>query len=516
MCTDLSTNIDINIDNSNQALVFLRFNIGVQRYCKNPTLEIESQKKHKNGQKFPVVPKFCYFCIFITINNMAKGTTNSADLLYAVNDRPVLKDAIVAAIQHLFAVLVAIVTPALIVSSALNLDIQQKNTLVATSLIMSGVATFVQCKRFGRIGCGLLCVQGTSFSFIGPIIAIGQIGGLPAVFGAIIAGAPVEMLVSVSFRYLRKIITPLVSGVVITLIGLCLIKVGILSCGGGSMSDANFASMQNLGVAFLVFVCVIIFNSSHNRYLRMCSILMGIVIGYVVAFLLGMVDVSALSTTGSYHFTVPIPFREGVQFSFSSFLAIAIVFLVTAIEATGDVTANSMLSGLPIEGDDYMKRVSGGVMADGFCSMISGMFGGFPNSIFAQNNGIIQLTGVASRYVGYFIALMLVLLGFFPGISMIFTLMPSPVLGGATLLMFGSVAAAGIRILSSQELDRSAILIIAASLSLGIGVEMVPDILSKMPESVRTVFGSGITTGGITAILSNILFQAVKALKQKK
>lgn len=181
--------------------------------------------------------------------------------------------------------------------------------------------------------------------------------------------------------------------------------------------------------------------------------------------------------------------------------------MITAIEAYGDITANSLISGEPVEGEKFIKRASGGIFADGFNSMLAGIFNSFPNSIFAQNNGMIQLTGVASRYVGYYIAAFLIVLGLFPVVGLLFSLMPEPVLGGATLLMFGTVAAAGIRIIAAQKIDRKAILVMALSFSLGLSVELVPDILSQMPDSVKGVFASGITTGGLAAILSNAIIR---------
>ena len=436
---------------------------------------------------------------------MEEKAEHPKGLIYGIYDRPPLRDTLFAALQHLLAIFVAIITPALIIAKAMNLDLALTGFLVSMSLFISGVATFIQCKKFGRIGCGLLCVQGTSFSFIGPIIAIGNAGGLPLIFGACIMGAPVEMIVSFTFKYLRKIITPLVSGIVVMLIGLSLIKVGMISCGGGNaaMASGTFGSYQNLTVSAVVLISVALLNCSRNKYLRMSSIFTGIVIGYILAYFLGMVDTSAFSAKDFTSFNVPVPFKLGVKFNLSSFIAIALVYLVTAIEATGDVTANSMVSGEPVEGEKYIKRVSGGVLADGLNSMIAGIFSSFPNSIFAQNNGIIQLTGVASRYVGYFIAGMLIILGLFPIVGIIFSLMPSAVLGGATLLMFGTVAAAGIRIVSSQELNRKAVLVLAISLSFGIGVELMPDILKQFPEAIKTIFSSGITTGGLVAIISN-------------
>ena len=237
----------------------------------------------------------------------------------------------------------------------------------------------------------------------------------------------------------------------------------------------------------------------------MSSIVIGLLIGYIAAWLMGDIDFSGLNNYGS--FNVPIPFRYGISFDLSAIISLGLVYLITAIEAYGDITANSMISGQEVEGDKFMKRASGGILADGFNSAIAGVFNSFPNSIFAQNNGMIQLTGVASRYVGYFIAIMLVLLGLFPMVGLVFSLMPEPVLGGATLLMFGTVAASGIRIIASQNIDRKATLVMAISFSLGLSVELVPEILSQLPETLRNVFSSGITTGGVTAILSNALIR---------
>lgn len=428
-------------------------------------------------------------------------------LIYGLEDRPPLRDTLFAALQHLLAVFVAIITPPLIIAGALKLDLETTGFLVSMSLFVSGLATFVQCRRVGPVGCGLLCIQGTSFSFIGPIISAGLVGGLPAIFGATIAGSVVEMLVSRILKYTRRIITPLVSGIVVTLIGLSLIKVGITACGGGEAAKAagTFGAFEHVGLAGLVLVLIIFFNRSSNHYLRMSSIVIGLLIGYVVAWMMGIVNFSALQDFGT--FNIPIPFKYGVSFDWSSIIALGLVYLITAIEAYGDITANSMISGQPVEGEKFMKRASGGILADGVNSMLAGVFNSFPNSIFAQNNGMIQLTGVASRYVGFFIAGMLVLLGLFPVVSLVFSLMPDPVLGGATLLMFGTVAAAGIRIIASQNINRKATLVIAISFSFGLSVELVPEILSQLPETLRNIFSSGITTGGVMAILTNALIQ---------
>lgn len=428
-------------------------------------------------------------------------------LIYGLNDRPPFREAVFAALQHLLAIFVAIITPPLIISGALSLDAETTAYLVSMSLIASGIATFIQCRRFGCLGTGLLCIQGTSFSFIGPIIAAGTVGGLGLVFGSCMAASTVEMVISRLLKYTKRVITPLVSGIVVTLIGMSLIKVGITACGGGTVAqaDGTFGSIQHVGLAALVLVLIVVFNRSSNRFLRMSSIVIGLVTGYIVAWIMGLIDFSSIQSYGGI--TIPHPFRFGLDISLSAVISLGLIFMITAIEAFGDITANSLISGETVEGETFMKRASGGILADGFNSMLSGMLCAFPNSVFAQNNGMIQLTGVASRYVGYYIAGFLVLLGLFPAVGLVFSLMPEPVLGGATLLMFGTVAAAGIRIIASQTINRKATLVIAISLSLGLSVELVPDILCQLPDTLRNIFSSGITTGGLTAIIANVLIQ---------
>lgn len=434
------------------------------------------------------------------------NSTKPNGLIYGLNDRPPLRETLFAALQHLLAIFVAIITPPLIIANAIQLDQETTSFLVSMSLMVSGVATFIQFRRLGKIGCGLLCIQGTSFSFIGPIITAGLAGGLPAIFGATVAGSVVEMFVSRILKYARRIITPLVSGIVVTLIGMSLIKVGIISCGGGNASAPDFGSLQNIGIALMVLVLIIIFNRSSNRFLRMGSIVIGLIVGYAVSWWLGMVDFSSIQSYAGINY--PQPFKYGLSFDFSSILGLGLVYLITSIEAYGDITANSLISEEPVEGETFIQRAEGGILADGFNSMIAGLFfSSFPNSIFAQNNGMIQLTGVASRYVGYFIAALLIILGVFPAIGNVFSLMPAPVLGGATLLMFGTVAAAGIRIIASQTINRKATLVMAISFAMGLSVEMVPDILKQLPDSLQSIFSSGITTGGLTAIITNMVIR---------
>lgn len=460
-------------------------------------------------------------------------TKKNTGLIYGIEDKPPFFESLFAAFQHLLAIFVGIITPPIIICSALGTSGEVKAFMISMALFASGVCTFIQCRRLGPVGAKLLCVQGTSFQFIGPLIAVGffaqgqanghpeqAVWGLPLIFGCCIAAAPAEMVAAFLFKRLRKVVTPLVSGIVVSLIGLGLVKVGLISCCGGfgamGRPDADplvFAGWRNLTVAASVLLTIVVFNSFRNKFVRMGSVVLGLAVGYLVAWQFGMLHFNFSSGA----INVPVPFKWGVHFDLGSIIGLAIVYFITSIEANGDITANSMISGLSITDDSYHARVRGGVLADGVNSAVAGVFNSFPNSIFAQNNGLIQLTGVASRHVGYYIAALLVLLGLFPIVGDLFGTMPDPVLGGATLLMFGMVAAAGIRIIASQPIGRKETLVLAIAFGLGLGVELcpqatvngngVPWILKFAPDMVRNIFSSGLVTGGVAAILSNALIR---------
>ena len=234
-----------------------------------------------------------------------------------------------------------------------------------------------------------MCIQGKSFSFSGPVISAGMTGGIASIFGATIAASTVEMFVSRILKYTRRIITPLISGIVVTLIGMSLIKVGIIACGGGFAAKAagTFGSFQNLGIAALVLCSIIFFNRSSNRYLRMSSIVIGLAIGYAVSWAIGMVNFSSVNSYAG--FNIPMHFKYGISFDWGAIIGLGLVYLIRAIEAYGDVTANSMISGQPVRGEKFMRRAQGGILADGFNSMFACFVKSFPNSIFAQNKGMI-------------------------------------------------------------------------------------------------------------------------------
>lgn len=436
------------------------------------------------------------------------------DLVYGLNDRPKPLIAFLAAFQHLLAIIVPIVTPGLLICLALGVSRTETNMILSMSLVISGIATFLQCKKVGPFGAGLLIVQGTSFNFIGPIIGIGSAmvaAGTPvnqvmaAIFGVVIAGSFIEMGVSQILPWIKRLITPLVTGIVVLLIGLTLIKEGLISMGGGyqAMQDHTFASADNLIMSCTVLAIIVVLNRIRVVWIKSSAILIALVSGYILAGFMGHLDFSSIKDAPLVQ--IPTPMHFGLSFSWGLFIPMAFIYLVTSLEAIGDVTATSKLSNQPVNGPVWMQRIKGGVLVNGANSLLAGLFNTFPSSVFAQNNGVIQLTGVASRYVGIWIAILLILLGLFPAVAGVIQAVPQAVLGGAVMVMFGAVAASGINILSSVHLDRRALLIIAISLALGLGVAQVPQILEHLPELFKNIFSSGVATGGIAALILNVV-----------
>lgn len=445
------------------------------------------------------------------------------ELILGLDDRPPPLLGMLAALQHLLAIIVPIVTPGLLICQALGVSSRDTNLIVSMSLVVSGIATFVQCRRFGPFGAGLLIVQGTSFNFVGPLIAGGALmvkQGTPveavmaAIFGVVVAGSFIEMGVSRVLPFVKRLITPLVTGIVVLMIGLTLIKVGLISMGGGyaAMAGGSFANGENLLLSGVVLAIIVILNRVPVVWMRSAAIVIALGVGYALAGWMGRLDFSGMHEAPL--FQVPTPLHFGLGFSWSLFIPMIIIYLVTSLEAIGDVTATSKVSRQPVEGPLWMARIKGGVLVNGANSLLAGMFNTFPSSIFAQNNGVIQLTGIASRHVGMWIALFLVILGLFPAVAGVIQAVPEPVLGGAAMVMFGAVAAAGINILASVTLDRRALLVIAVSLALGLGVSQVPEFLAHMPGAVRNVLESGVATGGLCALLLNWFLPEAAAAKE--
>jgi xanthine permease XanP len=373
------------------------------------------------------------------------------DLVLGLNDRPRAAVALLAALQHLLAIIVPIVTPGLLICQALGVAARDTNLIVSMSLVVSGIATFVQCRRIGPFGAGLLIVQGTSFNFVGPLIAGGTLmikagtpveGVLAAIFGVVVAGAFVEMGVSRILPFVQRLITPLVTGIVVLMIGLTLIKVGLISMGGGyaAMSNGTFANGENLLLSGVVLALIVGLNRVRVAWLRSGAIIIALAVGYALAAVRGRLDFTGMHAAA--WFQVPLPLHFGLAFSWSLFMPMLVIYLVTALEAIGDVTATSKVSREPVAGPVWMARIKGGVLVNGANSLLAGLLNTFPSSIFAQNNGVIGLTGIASRHVGLWLAGLLVLLGLFPGVAGVLQAVPEPVLGGAVMVMFGAVATA--------------------------------------------------------------------------
>lgn len=441
---------------------------------------------------------------------MSPRPTPQSDLLYGLDDRPRPLQALCAALQHVLASFVGIITPPLVIGAALGLD-QHLPYLISMALMVSGVGTFIQARRPLGIGAGMICLQGTSFAFLGAVLAAGMLvknrGGsaediLAMIFGVCFFGAFVQVVLSRFIGALRKVITPLVTGIVITLIGVSLIKVGITDIGGGARAS-DFGAPGNLALGAMVLVIIILLNRSANPWIRLSSILIGLLLGSLLALLSGTLVPKALPELPLI--SVPIPWRFGFSFDWAAFIPVALVYLISSIETVGDLTANCMLSQRPLAGPEYESRLKGGVLGDGVSCLIAATFSAFPNTTFAQNNGVIQLTGVASRHVGLYIGAVLFVLGLLPVVGAVLQQIPKPVLGGATLVMFGSVAAAGIRILAQVPLDRRNLLVIAASFGVGLGIAAQPTLLHQLPLVVQSLFDSAITSGGITAIVLSLL-----------
>ncbi|NVK42201.1 MAG: purine permease [Oceanospirillaceae bacterium] len=443
----------------------------------------------------------------------------SSELLYPLDAKPGYAEATFAAIQHVLASFVGIITPTLIIGGVLGLA-EHIPYLISMALIVSGVGTFIQARRPFGIGAGMICVQGTSFAFLSSVLAAGFIakgkGGGPdeilsLIFGVCFLGAFVEIVLSQFLHKLKRVITPLVTGIVITIIGISLIKVGMTDLAGGFKAP-DFGSPANLALGGFVLTLIIALNFSSNAWLRLSSIVIGLVAGSLVAFFMGKISFEHLGSLPLV--SLPLPFKYGFSFDWGAFLPIALIYLITAIESTGDLTANSIICRQPIRGDVYIRRIRGGVLGDGLNSALAAVFNTFPNTTFSQNNGVIQLTGVASRHVGYYIAAILILLGLFPIVGGVLQQIPKPVLGGATLVMFGTVAAAGVKILANEHLDRRKLLIMAVAFGLGLGV-MNAELLGQMPPLVQNIFGSPITTGGLAAVLLSLLLPAPLSAKNE-
>lgn len=435
---------------------------------------------------------------------------SSNEIIYALEDKPSFSRSSIAGIQHVMACFVGIITPTLIIGSALGLE-QEIPYLISMALFVSGLSTFIQAKKIGPVGSGLIAVQGTSFAFISALLVAGFLvkerGGsnndiLAIMFGVCFWGALVEIILSQFVHKLKRVITPLTTGIVITTIGISLIKVGMTDLAGGYGSD-DFGSINNIMLGMTVLLVVLVLNASPYPMIRLSAILIGMCCGFCVAAYQGLLSFEHL--TSMPIMVIPEPFKYGFAFDFAIFLPVALVYFLSALETAGDLTANCLFCRLPIKGKSYLDRIKGGILGDGVNSMIAASLNTFPNTTFGQNNAVIQMTGVASRHIGFYVAAFLVLLGLFPVIGGVLQAMPKPVLGGATLVMFATIAVGGVKILSSEPIGRRSTLIIATSFGFGLGTMAVPEVVNQLPVWLQNILSSPVTVAGFTAIILSLV-----------
>lgn len=430
------------------------------------------------------------------------------NLMYGVDDNPSLVKKVLFGIQHIFAAFGGIIVVPLVIAGALGFDAKTTTTLISATILASGLATIIQAKGVGKVGSRVACIMGTDFTFVSPSISVGSVLGLPGIIGATILGALLEIILSFFIKPLMKFFPPLVTGTVVCLIGLTLLPVAIDWAAGGS-GAADYGDLKNIGVATFVLVVTLILNRSKKGIISSASILIGMIIGYIVCIPLGMVDFNEVKEAS--WISIPRIFEYGVTFDFKALIAFLPAYFVTTIETVGCLKAVGESSNIEMKED----KIGAGVLADGVGSIIGGVVGSFPNTSFSQNVGVISLTKVASKYVAVMAGIILVILGFLPKVAAIVTQIPQPVLGGVGIVMFGTVAATGIKTLSKVKLTERNLLIIAISIGLGLGVTFRPDFIAKLPESIKMVFSSGISLGTIAALVLNLVLKEDKVSEDK-
>lgn len=438
--------------------------------------------------------------------------------IYGVDDAVPGGAAFLLALQHMLAMFIGVVTPPLLVGRALGLDVAETAFLVSMSLFTSGVNTYIQVHRFGPFGSGLLSVQGTSFIFVGLAIETGKAGGLPLIFTLALLGAFVPMIVSRFIGAAQRVFPPVVTGSVVMLIGIGLIRVGFGAFAGG-FGAPDFGSPSNLLLGLFTLGCIVLLHAFGRGFVSTVAIALGLLMGYAAAGLMGRLDFTAVAHASWVN--VPTPFRYPFHLEGVWLVPWLVAYMVVAIECIGNLTATSAVSGEPVSGPLYVERVKGGVLADGLGCAITSVFGALPKTSFSQNISIVALTRVASRQVGMRVGLMLIALGIFPKMAAIVSIMPQPVLGGATVIMFAMVAVAGFDIVQSGGFTPRKQLILAITLALGLGVTMVPDATAHLKdlkastalghmamEALGVLVESGLTVGTFAAVLLNLVLPA--------
>ncbi|EMK2593522.1 MULTISPECIES: xanthine permease PbuX [Bacillus] len=412
--------------------------------------------------------------------------------------------------QHMLAMYAGAIIVPLIVGGGLGLNQKELTYLVSIDLLMCGVATILQALSNRFFGIGLPVVLGCTFTAVGPMIAIGKQYGVSSIYGAIIAAGLFVVIFAKLFGKLVKLFPPVVTGSVVTVIGVTLVPAAINDMAGG-VGSKDFGSLENLALAFGVLLFIIIMYRFFDGFIRSISILLGLLFGTIVAAFMGKVSLQAVGEADWFHGIQPFYFGTPT-FELTPVITMILVACVGIVEATGVYFALSDICNKKI-GE---KELTKGYRAEGLAMVLGGIFNAFPYTTYSQNVGLVQLTGVRNRVIIYTCGGMLIVLGFIPKIAAITTIIPKSVLGGAMLAMFGMVMAYGIKMLSSVDFGKQEnLLIVACSVGIGLGVTVVPTLFSQLPESIRILTDNGIVLGSASAVLLNIVFNMVPQRKVK-
>ncbi len=420
------------------------------------------------------------------------------------NKKLPLNQSIPLGIQHVFAMFAGNITVPLIVAGVFGVTTQEKIFLIQMALFAAGVATIIQTVGYKNIGSRLPIIQGTSFAFI-PIMLPFKAFGLGAIFTAAFIGGIFQIWIGKMLKPIRHMFPPLVTGIVVLMIGISLLKVGFKYAGGGVWLMNNkpeiFANWEHLLIAGTVLIVALLCNLRGKGMVSAASILIGIIAGFVMATLLGEVRFEKIAAAGWFAF--PMPFQYGIDFVWGAVILMLFMSIVTTIETIGDISATTM-GGANREATD--KELSGGIMADGVGTAFASIFNAMPNTSYSQNAGLVAFTGVISRHVGTVAGVILILLGLFPKLGGVIAAMPDSVIGGAAIIMFGLIAGAGIKLISKTEMNQRNILILALSLSFGIGLYAFPEFVAHIPDfgiKLKLLLTTGLIPAGLLAFVLN-------------
>lgn len=431
---------------------------------------------------------------------MSKEKTNNTEALYNLDEKINPIKAFPFGLQHIFAMFVANITPVIIVAGACGLTSKDTAMIIQSAMIIAGIGTFIQLFPLWKIGSRLPIVMGISFTFVSLACAIGAKYGYGVLMGAVLVGGIVEGTLGLLAKYWIKIVSPIVSATVVTAIGFSLLSVGAASFGGGN-GAADFGSAKNWILGSVTLICCILFNIFAKGFLKQLSVLFGLVVGYILALFMGMVDFSAFKDVQYVALPALMPFK--IEFNINAIIAFILIFLVSATETIGDTSA---LTASGLGRDVSPKETSGSLACDGFISALSSVFGCLPITSFSQNVGLVSMTKVVNRYAIATGAFILVLAGFFPPIGCFLSTLPNAVLGGCTIMMFGSIVISGVQMLGKCGYSTRNITIAALSLSLGLGFTQYPELFDIFPELIKSVFAENcVAIVFLTSIILNLV-----------